>query len=76
MFINDTEDTGMFKDILLHLLNGYFIEVSFRDFDKDIRGIIESKCYKALEKIRAVIKDDSLDDTGRYAEIKEIIQKL
>ena len=35
--------------------------------------IVETECYKALQKIKKVIEDDSLDDKQCFARIEKIV---
>ena len=39
----------------------------------DFNSLLESACYIALDKIKAVIQDDSLTDTECFFKIEEII---
>ncbi|MEG1578691.1 MAG: hypothetical protein RR336_08005, partial [Oscillospiraceae bacterium] len=38
--------------------------------------IIEGRCYQALNKIKAVIQDDSLEDKDCFLKIEAIIESL
>ena len=42
----------------------------------DVSRIVEGKCYKALEKIKAIIEDDSLEDNECFMKIEEIVIAL
>lgn len=55
--------------------------------DDKVRGIlenlefnaqkaVENECYKALQKIKAIISDDSLDDPECFIKIEEIVCAL
>jgi hypothetical protein len=59
----------LYKDMLIKLLEEDKICVTF----PDVSHIIESECYQALKKIKAVIEDDSLDDPECFMRIEEII---
>lgn len=52
----------LYKEILLNLLA-----------EDTIAQIVESECYKALQKIKAVLHEDSLDDAECFQKIEEII---
>ncbi len=67
---------NLYKEILIRLLENKNVEVKFSDINEDITKIAELECYKALEKIKAVIEDDSLDDKDCLDEIISIIAKF
>ena len=35
--------------------------------------IVELECYKALQKIKAVIEDDNLEDESCFRKVEEIV---
>lgn len=37
------------------------------------KEIVEMECYKALQKIKAIIEDDSLEDTECFMKIEKIV---
>ena len=39
----------------------------------DAAQIVELECYKALQKIKAIIEDDSLEDDTCFKKIEEIV---
>ena len=41
--------------------------------EAEISKIVEGKCYQALQKIKAIIDDDSLEDEECFQKIAEII---
>ena len=57
-----------FKEILTQILVSEEVSVSFPNLKTDSAGladlavIFELTCYKALQRIKAIIKDDSLSD--------------
>ena len=52
------------------------LEHAFSSFQFDAERIIEMQCYQTLEKIKAIIKDDSLDDRACFWKIEEIVCAL
>lgn len=40
---------------------------------QEILKIVESRCYRALDEIKAVISDDSLTDPECFAKIEKIV---
>lgn len=42
----------------------------------DISKIVEDECYKALQKIKSIIHDDSLKDAECFMKIEEIVCTL
>lgn len=52
----------LYKEILAAVLEKENIEISFPSLKMNAKEIMELECYKALQKIKAVIEDDSLED--------------
>lgn len=63
----------LYKDILCTLLQSNTVEVRFPDLTLpcDFFGNI---CYRTLQKIKAVIEDNTLDDPECFEKIEEIMQ--
>lgn len=49
------------------------MQVIFPDMEVDPAQIVEGRCYLALQKIKAIIEDDSLEDEECFAKIEEIV---
>ena len=52
------------------------MEVTFPDLRLDAQALVGEKCYRALEKIRDIIRDWSLTDPECYQKIEAIIWAL
>nr|WP_317412570.1 hypothetical protein [uncultured Solibaculum sp.] len=63
----------LYAGILQKLLEDESIVISFPDLEVGIKDIFEMECYIALEKIKAILEDDSLDDPYCFVKIEEII---
>ena len=64
----------LFQEILCHVLANGNVHVSFsRLTHDDIAEIVTSECYQALRKMKAVLGDDSLDDSECFQWIEEIV---
>ena len=51
----------LLQEILCHVLADKKVQVSFSGLaDTEIIKIAELECYKALQKIKAILEDDSL----------------
>ena len=66
----------LYKDILMGALSKHRVEVTFPDLRIDAAQIVEGTCYRALEKIKAVIEDDSLEDAECFNRIEAIVHAL
>ena len=66
----------LFKAVFTQALITGDIQVSFSGIDGTVAEVIEGKCYQALEKIKAVIQNNSLDDPECFAKIEEIVLVL
>lgn len=62
-----------YEKILFELLKNNKITVIFTDFKQNFQNIFQTKCCMAVNKIKTVINDDSLDDTERFMKIEEIV---
>lgn len=65
----------LYKEILAHALMRGEVEITFPG-ECDPAEIVEGECYKALEKIKAVIRDDSLSDEECFMKVEEIVNVL
>ena len=53
----------LYQELLLMLLQQQRIQITFPDLNISAQDFVECQCYQALNKIKAVIHDDSLDQT-------------
>ena len=65
----------LYKEILAQALMQGEVKITFSG-ECDPAKIVEGECYKALEKIKAVIQDDSLSDQECFLKIEEIVNVL
>ena len=63
----------LYKEILIGALMCGEIQITLAGEEPDISKIIEGKCYKALEKIKTIIQDDSLEDKECFNRIEEVV---
>lgn len=64
----------LFQEILCHVLMAEKIQVSFPNLtNTDLTKIVELECYKALNKIKMILEDDSLEDSECFHKIEEIV---
>ncbi|MBQ6996909.1 MAG: hypothetical protein IJN60_00850 [Oscillospiraceae bacterium] len=66
----------LYKEILAHALAYRKIQFVFPFNEEDILKIAEGICYQTLQKIKAVIEDDSLADKECFYKIEEIVCAL
>lgn len=63
----------LYKEILVQVLSQQSAEVVFSNLHLDATQIVELECYKVLQKIKAVIEDDGLEDESCFRKIEEIV---
>ena len=63
----------LYKEILAHALTYGEVKVTFENPNMDISQIVEGRCYQALQKIKAIIADDSIEDGACFDKIEEIV---
>ena len=63
----------LYKEILAQILSQQNAQIIFPDLHLDAAMIVETECYKALQKIKAVIEDDNLEDESCFRKVEEIV---
>ena len=63
----------LYREILVHVLTGQDTSDSSSDLLCMLSQIVETTCYNALQKIKAIIRDDSLEDRECFLKMEEII---
>ena len=64
----------LYQEILRHILADEKIQASFPELtNSDSTKIVELECYRALRKIKAILEDDSLEDSECFYRIEEIV---
>ena len=59
----------LYKEILDGVLKKEKVHVTFPDLKLNAQEIVEMQCYKTLQKIKAIIEDNSLSDFECVEEI-------
>lgn len=63
----------LYKEILAKVLLDTEIQVTFPQLSITAESIVENKCYMMLNKIRDILRDNSLSDPECFWRIDEII---
>lgn len=63
----------LYQEILAAVLAKEKMEIHFPNLKISLAEIVESESYQALQKIKAVINDDSLTESECFMKIEEII---
>jgi len=66
----------LYKEILSKVFEKEEIQITFPNFEMDTTEILESQSYQALQKIKAVIEDDSLSDFECVENIVRIFEEI
>ena len=66
----------LYKEILAHSLTYGEVKLTLKNPHSDLSQIVESHCYQVLQKIKAIIEDDTLEDVECFMKIEEIINAL
>ena len=66
----------LYKEILVNILEQENVEITFTNLTINTEKIIENQCYKALNEIKSIIEDDSLDDKECFMKIEKIVTTL
>ena len=63
----------LYEEILANTLADVIVQHLKNDEGPALKQHIEGICYKTLEKIKAIIQDDSLNDAQCFMKIEEIV---
>ncbi len=63
----------LYAEILAQVLQHETIEVTFPGLELSAAEIVQSSAYQALQKIRSILDDESLNDAECFLKIEEII---
>ena len=64
----------LYQEILCHVLANETVQISFPQLQNtDVTKIVELGCYQALHKIKAILEDDSLEDSECFQQIEAIV---
>ncbi len=66
----------LYTEIFAQALMNGDIQLTLRSPDCAFSEFIEKKCYQALQKIKVILDDDSLDDPECFMRIEEIVCAL
>lgn len=63
----------LLKEILVKILGRENVNVTISNIKLNFSELFNNECYIALEKIKAVLEDNSLDDRECFIKIEEIV---
>lgn len=63
----------LYQEILISVLSKEKMQIIFPNLEINAKEIIEMESYKALQKIKEIIQDSSLDDKECFMKIEEIV---
>lgn len=64
----------LYREIIIDMLKSEEFNITLKNLTENMSDKVEMKCYKALQKIKAVINDDSLSDSECFIQIEQIIR--
>lgn len=63
----------LYQDILTTILKKEEVNILFPNLQISSKEIVELECYRALQKIKAIIKDDSFEDKECFMKMEEVL---
>ena len=66
----------LYAEILAQYLSQENAQIIFPNLQLDAKEITQLQCYHALCKIKAIIQDDTLDDSECFMKIEQIVCAL
>ncbi len=66
----------LYAEILAHYLCNENARITFPDLQINAEEIMQLQCYQVLQKIKAILHDDALEDAECFMRIEQIICAL
>ena len=66
----------LYKEILIEVLSRQEVEARFPHLTVNPAEIVEGVCYRALERIRDILRDSTRSDEACFLKIEEIVRIL
>ena len=66
----------LYQEVLAKMLSQEEIHITFPNLQLNANEMIETQCYFALQKIKAIIQNDDLSDFECIEEIVCLLEKL
>ena len=66
----------IYRSILMALLSGREVHVTFPQFKTDPSELVEGTCYVILRRIQNIVKDGALNDAECFQRIEEIVEQF
>lgn len=63
----------LYQDILTTILKKEEVNILFPNLQISPKEIVELECYRALQKIKAIIEDDSFEDKECFMKMEEVL---
>ena len=63
-------------DIIARAIAAGKIRISFDGMECTMAELVEGECFQAIQKIQAILADDTLDDPDCFYKIEEIVCTL
>ena len=63
----------LYAEILAHYLQQQDAQIIFPNLQLNAKEITQMECYRALDKIRAIIRDEQYSDEDCVMKIEEIV---
>ena len=63
----------LYRDMLCKILESEEFEILLPKWKMNVEEIIEMKCYQALNEIKKILEDETIDDRDCFESIESII---
>lgn len=63
----------LYRDILCEILESEEFEIMLPKWKMKVDEMIETKCYHAIEEIKKILEEDTLNDAECFERIEKII---
>ena len=63
----------LYKEILINLIKDNDIEITFKGIEFDYNKLLEDRCYVALNEIKKVLANDTINNEDCLTKIQHIV---
>ena len=75
-FGQEVSDMALYQDILSRLFQRSDIHVTISGLSGGLPELTEIRCFQAIQRIRAILNDESLSDKECFMHVEEIVLAL
>lgn len=75
-FGRELSDMDVYQDILVRLFQRSDLHLTISGLSGGLPELTEMRCFQAIQRIRAILNDESLSDEECFMHVEEIVNTL